>query len=192
MRLFIALDISADWREAAVSAIAAIAPAAPGALRPVDPSLMHLTLRFLGEVDEPIVPALQAALDREVPPVDVTLSLGAAGTFGPPARTTVAWLGVGGDTDGLAALAALAARTERAERAVIASALPPDGRPLRPHLTLARVARGASTGARRAIAEAVAGLPAPRPAPFRAREIALVRSHLGGPRPRYEVLSHHG
>jgi len=147
---------------------------------------MHLTLRFLGEVDEAVLPTLQAALDREAPPVDADLTLARGGTFGGAARTRVAWLGVEGDLDALRALAA------RVERAVGAAGLPEEDRPLRVHLTLARVRQDASPGARRAVADAVSALPAPPPEPFRARELLLVRSHLGGRGPRYEVLSRHG
>ena len=114
------------------------------------------------------------------------LALGPAGTFGVPARTTVAWLAVAGDGEGLRALAG------RVEAAVVAAGLPPDDRPLRPHITLARLDRGASTQQRRAVAEAIAALEPPPPAAFRARAVALVRSHLGREGPRYETLSRHG
>jgi 2'-5' RNA ligase len=186
VRLFIALEIPDDWRAAATAAAAALDAAAPRALRPVDGDLMHLTLRFLGEVDADRVPDLSAALAREVPPVDVTLRLDGAGTFGAAARTSVAWLGVGGDLEGLAALVA------RIEGAVVGCGLPAESRPFRAHLTLARVARTASPAERRAVAAAVTGLARPSAAPLRAREVALVRSTLGGPRPRYDVLARVG
>ncbi len=186
MRLFIALDVPTAWRSAAADATAALARSAPDVLRAVDPHLMHLTLRFLGEVDPDAVQALGAALDARVPPVDVTLRLGAAGTFGPPARASVAWLGIGGDRDGLAALA------RRVEEAVVAAGLPADDRPYRPHLTLARVDRRAVAADRRAVAAAAAALSAPDVEPFRAREVVLVHSRPGGPRPRYTTLSRHG
>ena len=41
------------------------------------------------------------------------------------------------------------------------------------------------------VADAVKRLDAPPPAPFHTSELALVRSYLDGPSPRYEVLSHH-
>src|SRR5438874_11253429 len=82
--------------------VAGAAPDIP--MRSVDTSLMHLTLRFLGEVANERVDALWATLEERVPPVGVRLTLGQAGTFGPPARTSVAWLGIGGDLDGLRAL----------------------------------------------------------------------------------------
>ena len=186
MRLFVALELPEAWRTAAERAQAALRAAAePRLLRFVDPALMHLTLRFLGEVDATIAPRIEAALQREVPPLDVAISLAPAGTFGPAARTTAAWLGVDGD------LVALDALVARIEHAVTAVALPAETRPFRAHLTLARVSRTATAVQRRAVAEAVARLAPPNLPAFVAREIVLVRSHLSGPQPRYEVLSRH-
>ncbi len=189
MRLFVAVELPEPWREAARAARAAIergvgAPVSTS-LRWVDPALMHVTMRFLGEVGEAGLAPLQQALSRVVPPVDVDLMLDGAGTFGPAARTEVVWLGVGGDADGLRALAA------RVEAAVVAAGLPPEERAFRAHLTLARLRRRASRDERRAVARVVAGLVASPPAPFRARSVALVRSQLGRGGPRYEVLSRH-
>ncbi len=144
---------------------------------------MHLTVRFLGEIDEELLGPLADALAKEVPPVDVSLELGAGGTFGAPPRTSVVWLGVGGDLEGLRDLA------QRIEGAVGSVGLPSEERDFHPHLTVARVRRQARPAQRRAIARAVEALPAPAPHPFRARELALVRSQLGRSGPRYEVLT---
>ncbi len=186
MRLFVAVEVSGGWRDAARAVRAAVDGRQAGLpLRWVDPALMHLTLRFLGEVDEHALEPLQRELAAGVSPVDVQLALGPAGTFGAPGRTTVAWLEVGGDGEGLRALA------ERVEAAVVAAGLPSEDRPLHPHVTLARVRRGASTRQRRAVAEVIAALEPPVAAGFRARSVALVRSHLGREGPRYETLSRH-
>lgn len=183
MRLFVALEVPEGRREAARETTEALQRTSAVRLRAVDPALMHLTLRFLGEVTEEHVEPLIAALTEAVPAVDVALELARAGTFGPAARTQVVWLGVGGDLDGLQVLAG------RIEDAVRAAGLPPEERPLRPHLTLARLGRQARPEERRTVAEAVRGLQAPPPLPFRAREAVLVRSYLGGAQPRYEVLA---
>ena len=186
MRLFVAVELPEAWREVARATRAAIERGPGVPLRWVDPTLMHLTLRFLGEVAEERLEALQGALSRDVPPVDVELALDGVGTFGPPVRTAVAWLGVGGDRDGLQALA------ERVEAAVVSAGLPPEERDFRAHVTLVRLGRRASRADRRAVAEAVAAVHAPPPSVFRARSVVLVRSHLGAGGPRYELLSRHG
>lgn len=190
MRLFVAIEVPEPWREAAREARRALdrdrALTGPP-LRWVDPALMHLTLRFLGEVPDGAVPGLRRALDEHAPPVDLRLEIGAAGSFGAPARTSAVWLGVGGDGEALRALA------QRLERAAQAAGLPGDEREFRGHLTLARVSRRAGGPQRRAVAEAVTRLPEPPRAEFRVRSVALIRSHLrpGAP-PRYETLSRYG
>ena len=185
MRLFLAVELPEPWLREAARALDALTAALgddASVLRPVALDRMHLTVRFLGEVDEELAPALDAALRESVPPVGVDLELTAAGTFGSAARTSVVWLGLGGDLDALRALAG------RVEAGVEAAGLPPERRELRPHVTLARVRQRASASQRRAIARGVAALDAPPPHAHRAGEVVLVRSHLGAGQPRYEVL----
>ena len=186
MRLFVALDVPEPWREAAAHATEVIARTSGVRLRAVHPSLMHLTLRFLGEVPEDRVAPLIEALREAVTRFDLELALGPAGTFGPPQRTQVVWLGVTGDLEALQSLA------NRIEGAVRAAGLPSEDRPLRVHLTLARLGRDLTPADRRAVAEAARHLAPPPPLPVRAHEVELVRSTLGNPRPVYEVLGRFG
>lgn len=186
MRLFVAIEAPDSWREAALVATEAIARTSGVPLRAVDPALMHLTLRFLGEVAEEQLAPVVTALEEAAPPIDVGLELGGAGTFGTPERTHTVWLGVAGDLDGLHAVAS------RVEGAVRAAGLPPENRPLRAHLTLARLGRQLGAAERRAVASAVRDLDVPRAARFRAREVVLVRSYLGGAQPRYEAVGRFG
>ena len=182
MRLFLAIEPPEAWRRAAAAALATIDAQHPGLLRPVRPELLHLTLRFLGEVAEERLEPLEAALRAAVPPVEIPLELHAAGMFG-GSRGGAVWLGVGGDLEGLRALAA------RAEDAVVAAGLPEERRELRPHLTIARVRRQTRGPERRAIAASVRALGEPDAAPFVARELVLVRSRLRPEGPRYERLA---
>jgi len=189
VRLFVAIEAPASWRRALAEARRALPEPVARSLRFAEPHLAHVTLRFIGEVaDEQAPEVLRNALDRAVAPFEIPLHLGRAGTFGPPARTTVAWLGVEGD---LEALRVLAARVSEAVDAALGIEGNRQTR-LSPHLTLARVRPQATAEERRAVAAAMAELPRPKPHPFLARQAVLVRSHLGPAGPRYEVLSHHG
>jgi 2'-5' RNA ligase len=181
VRLFVALEVPDAWRDVARQATEVVARSPGVRLRAVDPALMHLTLRFLGEVPDDQAPTLNSALKAAITPFEVELELARANIFGPPARASVVWLGVGGDIDGLQAVAA------QIEEGVRAAGLPPEDRPLQLHLTLARLGRQLTAHQRRAVADAVRRLDAPPPLAFRAREVALVRSYLGGSQPRYEV-----
>jgi 2'-5' RNA ligase len=131
----------------------------------------HVTLRFLGEVEDPtvVVEALDgvdarrfAACEAAVGPVIETLS-----------RQVVA-LPVGG-LDDLAA--AVIGATHTLGRP------PPEDRPFRGHLTLARLARSARGSARR-LAGGIVGRPLS--ARFTVSDVRVVRSHLGRGGARYE------
>jgi 2'-5' RNA ligase len=189
VRLFVALELPDAWRDVAIELRATLDGVLDAesarALRWVQPDLLHLTLRFLGEFPETNLDRLRAALDRHVPPAGLDLSLAGAGRFGTPRRMQAVWLGVDGDRGGLEALAA------RVEQACVDAGVAPDARAFQPHITLARVRERTSPETRTRVAAAVDTLPAPEPSPFHVREVALVRSTLGNGAPRYDVLSNH-
>jgi 2'-5' RNA ligase len=138
-------------------------------------------VRFFGEVEHAAAAALQAKLEHALSPTEVGLDLGVVGTFGSRSRPRVVWLGLTGDLDGLLAL------RDEIDAAATFAELEVDERPLRAHITIARVDRRATATLGRAITAAVEQLEVPRSSPFVARDVALVRSHLGA-RARYEVL----
>lgn len=186
MRLFVAVELPDSWRDAAREARRTIEATTADArvLRWVDPSLVHLTLRFLGEVDEASLGGLQGRLDG-MTPFDLAIAGAPPGTFGPPRRTQVVWIGVGGEVAGLEAVA------REVEAAVVAAGYPPEPRAFRPHVTLARVRREATPAQRVEVAQAVAALDLELPSPSNVSEVSLVRSHLSPRGPRYEVLGRH-
>jgi RNA 2',3'-cyclic 3'-phosphodiesterase len=104
-----------------------------GTLRWMRPDQRHLTLQFLGRVDDSVVDSLAESVAesvRRIPPF--TLALGGAGAFPSPRRASVLWLGV---TTGAAELAALAGAIDGATAPL---GFDTDDRPFRAHLTLAR------------------------------------------------------
>jgi len=103
-------------------------------LRLVAISSIHLTLKFLGEIEPKLLPDLAEALTESVRPVP-TLSLCLRGLGGFPnlRNPRVIWCGVEGDTDRLAQLQL------KVENACCDLGFKREERPFRPHLTLARV-----------------------------------------------------
>jgi len=140
----------------------------------------HVTLAFLGQVDESaaarLLPRLERAARRHH---TFRLAFSGAGAFPAPARANVLWSGLSGDRGALAHLAeSVAAGASRA------GAPPPDrGRRFRPHLTLARCRMPTD------VTELVAALAGYRGSPWTADRIHLVRSRLGATeQPRYTTL----
>ncbi|MCW8916393.1 MAG: RNA 2',3'-cyclic phosphodiesterase [Magnetovibrio sp.] len=98
----------------------------------VAPRNLHVTLRFVGEVDEDVAEDIAAALDLvHADPFDVTLK--ELGTFGRPPHAL--WVGVEDTPHG--ALAHLHAAIDAV--LVRSIGLKPEGRKYIPHVTMARM-----------------------------------------------------
>ena len=181
MRLFVAIALPGS---AACELDQLVAPLRPGwaGLRWTGRDAWHLTLAFLGEVDETLVPALSARLQRAAGRhLPLTLSLAGAGAFPNPARARVLWTGVHGDEPGLAALAGSVASGARKAGVTLA----PETRRYQPHLTLARCRAPLDV---RPLIERLTGFAGTS---WVAGEIYLIHSRLGtqpGAQPRYETL----
>lgn len=162
MRLFVAIVPPAGALAELAAAVGECGDAP--AVRWSPPEQWHLTLAFLGEVDDRTREELAERLGRAArrhPPL--ALALGGGGRFG----SRVLWTGVDGDRTGLRRLG------DSVRAAVRRCGLPAEDRPYRPHLTLARGRPGAD------LTPLVARLAAFRGSPWQARELQLVRSELG-------------
>jgi len=140
----------------------------------------HVTLAFLGQVEESAAARLLPRLERAAGRHDVfRLAFSGAGAFPAATRANVLWSGLSGDRGALADLAkSVAAGASRA------GAPPPDkGRRFQPHLTLARCRMPAD------VTELVAALAGHQGPLWTADRIHLVRSRLGATEyPRYTTL----
>lgn len=170
MRLFVAI---APPPEVLDELDAVVAPwrSARQDLRWTSLEAWHVTLAFLGEVEESKLPRLLPRLERAAQRhVGVTLAFSGSGAFPVQQRANVLWSGLSGDSKALAGLAAsLAAGASRA------GATPPDrGRRFQPHLTLARCRLPAD------VTSIVAALSGFQGQAWTADRIHLVRSRLGG------------
>jgi len=136
----------------------------------VRPESMHLTLRFLGEIDEDQANAAGGMLAREcrgTPPFACAVE--GAGAFPNLHQPAVIWAGVGPLDGGLAEIQAIA------ERAAANIGLKPEKRPFRPHLTLGRVRRPDEAGG---LMRALAPLADFRGTPFTVTGVTLFSSTL--------------
>jgi RNA 2',3'-cyclic 3'-phosphodiesterase len=184
MRLFVALDLDDRARQAIALVRQAVSKALDGgvALKWVEGSHLHLTLAFLGEIEEsacpPIVRAFSTPIDRA--PFDAVLKgLGVFPAYGP---AKVLWVGIATGADDV-----IAVQQEVAGRcAGLGVMLEP--RPFHPHLTLARWRareRGRRSDARRALA-ADAGREIVR---FGVDHVTLYQSRLSQAGPTYVELA---
>lgn len=162
-RLFFAVDLSDEAREALAdwTEFWKRSPV-PSRTRVTwsSPEDAHITLRFLGAVEEERLPFVLAAGARAAAVTSsFELALGKPGNFG----RRVLWIGVEGS--GLHVLANLGRVLEAEARAM---GFEPEERPFQPHLTVGRVREGKNP--RRPPAEAIP------PVAFSVRELVLFES----------------
>ena len=179
MRLFVAIVPPPHALAELSAAVEPIRAAAPE-LRWAGRESWHLTLAFLGEVDELVLPPLTSRLGRAAGRhPDQDLAVAGAGAFPSAARARILWAGIDADQRGLAALAASVAAAARR-----AGAPPPDeGRKYRPHLTLARCRQPENVSR---LTQALASFAGTQ---WTARSIHLIRSHQSSGAPQYEELA---
>lgn len=98
-RLFIGIDISANARQAAAIYIDHLRSEAENLRVGWErPEKLHITLKFLGGIDERELPPLEAALERAASLHDhYTASLVGTGCFPPKGQARILWLGVRDD-----------------------------------------------------------------------------------------------
>jgi len=132
MRLFVALDLPAPVKHA-------MAPLASGLgdVRWVPPEQQHLTLRFLGEIDERHLDEIAEALSL-IPGAPFELRLKGIGHFPPRGPMKVLWVGVERHPE-------LSQLKKRIDRVLRQTGLPPDERKFQPHVTIGRLKRPPSS-----------------------------------------------
>ena len=181
MRIFAAIDLSDDARDAIAAEPAAIVSAMGDEahdLKVVRPEHMHLTLAFAGDATDAIGAAIAERMSLEIAQAPFELAFGGVGTFPPRGAPRVLWLGVIGGADAVLALhATVAGRFE-------AAGAPQERRPNTPHLTLARWRRRSesfrlkTTGGNQRVARVeVAG-------------VTVYQSRLSSSGPTYVRLAH--
>jgi 2'-5' RNA ligase len=183
VRLFVAVVPPPEVAAELDGRTAALRPAWPG-LRWTGPDAWHITLAFLGDVREQVLPELGVRLERAAGrhPV-LELAVAGAGAFPAARRARVVWAGVAADGAALRSVAASVAAGARR-----AGAPPADeNRRYKPHITLARLTEPTDV---RSLTGELADLDGSR---WAAGRIHLIRSHQPAPgagsRPRYEVLA---
>ncbi len=180
MRLFYAVKVSETIETEIAGAIRTF-PVRNPPWRWIPPENMHLTLKFLGEVDEGMLDTLrEAGAEAAAAAKPFRVVYGPFGAFPSLARPRVLFFQAIEGAEGLAALAR--ALEEGAERLGI----PREERPFRAHITLARIKEPLPG----AVTEKLGAVPALSPAAEQTVDrFALMRSHLARSGATYEEVA---
>jgi len=155
----------------------------PAPVKWVNPDGMHLTLKFLGNIDRSAIPDVEHVIAESAQcHLPFRLSLGRTGAF-PNLRTPrVAWVGIEGDT------AALASLQESVERGVVPLGFKQEKRGFSAHLTLGRARDTASAADARRLGEALCSVAPADCVTFEVSGVSLMQSTLTRQQAIYDRL----
>jgi 2'-5' RNA ligase len=139
----------------------------------VDPGSVHLTLKFLGNIEPGTISALEEKI-RQVAEANKLfyLETGEPGAFPDAKAPRVLWVGLRGDLDNLRKL------QREIESILVPMGFPKEKRSFSPHLTLARTRDRASPLERRHLGNALSSSGNPEAVQFRIDCLSLMKSTL--------------
>ncbi len=130
-RIFFAVPISEKVREL-LKHIQSDLRELPGKIRWVPPENVHLTIKFIGEVEGTVAENLQHQVENLSLPASFSVTVNRTGVFPNPRRPRVLWVGTE-DSPSLESIAVLI------DEAFEEYGIEPETRDFHPHLTLGRV-----------------------------------------------------
>lgn len=132
IRSFIAVDLDESSVRERIVAVQKGLEQTGAQLKIVEPEIMHLTLRFLGEVPNTTIGKVEEAMDSvRFAPFEAEFT--GLGVFPNPRRINVVWVGI---KQGQEQLNSIFQQLEPKLRQI---GLPPDDKGFSPHMTIARV-----------------------------------------------------
>lgn len=140
MRSFIAIDIEKKDVVEKIVNIEQLLKKSGAILKLVEPENLHITIRFLGEIDEKDVPILKATIEKNVAQFNpFVISLKGIGAFPTKKNPRVVWIGVEKNRDMVIQIA------KKINTDLDKMGFRIDKHEFHPHVTIARVKRFNST-----------------------------------------------
>ena len=174
VRAFLAIELDSGPRSAVAGVIDTLVKARLPGLRPVRPERVHVTVKFLGNIDAGQVEAVTNAVSRTASEHDpLSLQLGPTGAFPNTRAPRVLWIGLEGDVTLLRSLQGAM------EDPLAGLGFERERRGFSPHLTVARIRDGTSQANRRRAGEVLLSAPLEEGIAFKGAAVSPMRSTLG-------------
>ena len=184
IRAFIAVELPNSIKVALAQLQDSLKQSKHASVKWVDPGSIHLTLKFLGNIDTATIPELANAMSEATKGIaPFQLELGELGAFPNLRAPRVVWVEIRGE------IAPLSTMQRNIDRALTSFGFLPEKRSFSPHLTLGRVREGSSPGEQRRLGELVASLKPDISSSFIVDSLNLMRSTLTRERALYDCLS---
>ena len=183
VRSFIAIELSGELRQALTRLQDKLKSGSRTPVKWIDPNNMHLTLKFLGDIDINMTGKITTAMEeaaRGVRPFHLEISR--LGVFPNQRRVQVVWVGLTGEVEKLAQL------QKRIEAGLAPLGFAVEARPFSPHLTLARVRDQATSYERQDLGRLIEGTHFEAEGKLSVDSVHLVKSQLTREGPIYSRL----
>jgi 2'-5' RNA ligase len=184
IRSFIAIELPRELKLSLVRLQDKLKPESRAPVKWVDPENIHLTLKFLGNIDSGLTGRITSALGEAiqgVPPFDIEVS--GLGVFPNIRRVQVVWVGLAGE------VAKLAQLQQRIETCLVPLGFAAEARSFTPHLTLGRVRDYAAPDERQKLGQLINGIAFEAGCRVNVDAIHLIRSQLTREGPVYSKIS---
>jgi 2'-5' RNA ligase len=173
IRAFIAVELPLEIKTVLANLQAALGAGKDDSVKWVNPDSIHLTLKFLGNIDAAAISQITEAIISSVKHIhSFKLEIAEIGAF-PNARSPrVVWIGLTGDVRALAMI------HKSLEDTLASLGFTPEKRSFSPHLTLGRVRDRAKKDQRLALAQQLSTVKLENRPGFSVKQINLMRSEL--------------
>ena len=173
IRTFVAIELDDDTKAHIASAIETLREKQIDNLRLVRSEGVHLTLKFLGDIEGSQVTQVADAMKHAAyQQTRFSLTLGAPGVFPSTNRARVLWISLDGEIKALKFLQA------EVETALISVGFAAERQPFNPHLTIGRMHHRASRFERQRATDALFALRLPANQTISVNSISLMKSTL--------------
>jgi 2'-5' RNA ligase len=183
IRSFIAIELPGELKQALTELQQKFKSAGSLLVKWVDPENIHLTLKFLGDIDvdspEKIMKALEEAANGIT---SFNIEVRGLGVFPNINRIQIIWVGLHGELEKLGQL------QKRIETSLKPLGFPPENRPFTPHLTLARVRDYARPDERQKLGQTISATNFEGKYTIKVTAVNLMRSQLTREGPIYSKL----
>jgi len=183
IRSFIAIELSGELKQALARLQDRLKEGSRTPVRWVDPNSIHLTLKFLGNIDVSVTGNIIEVMGGAASGVSpFQLELSGLGVFPNPRRVQVVWVGMTGEVE----------RLERLHKNIEADlkslGFAAESRPFRPHLTLGRVRDRARPEEREDLGRLITSMTFDSGGKLTVKSVNLMKSHLTREGPVYSRI----
>jgi 2'-5' RNA ligase len=173
VRAFIAIELPDELKLALIRLQDQLKSGRQTSVKWVDPYSIHLTLKFLGNINTDMVGRITTAMEEAVRGIrPFRLEARGLGAFPSLKRVQVIWVGVSGEVDRLSQL------QQRLEPCLAPLGFAPESRKFTPHLTLARLRDRVTPDERQSLGHLIASTSFDTAYAIDAGSIHLMRSQL--------------